>query len=118
MIKHKESCLSINDKQPVIIEKGITASENSFKKYQFHLKFMLIFECNLRGVESCEVLTQKNINITFLAVFLIKLFVLMINLPNKLLLIEVKKMHMNLLKQFLKSINIAEKQKTNTLAKI
>ena len=42
LIKHKESCLSINGKQSVIIEKGITASGNSFKKYQFHLKFMLI----------------------------------------------------------------------------
>ena len=118
LIKHKESCLSINGKQSVIIEKGIIASENYFKQMSVPFKIYADFECNLRGVESCEILTQKNINVTFLAVLLIKLCVLMINLPNKLLLTEVKKMHMNLLKQFLKSINIAEKQKTNTLAKI
>ena len=56
-----------------------------------------------------KVLTQKNIKITFLVVLLIKLFVLMIDLLSQLLFIEVKMQLMNLLKQFLKNINIAKK---------
>ena len=47
--------------------------------------------------------------ITFLVVLLIKLFVLMISLLSHLLFIEVKMQLINLLKQFLRSINIAKK---------
>ena len=56
-----------------------------------------------------KVLIQKNIRTIFLVVLLIKLFVLMINLLNQLLYIDVKMQLMNLLKQFLKNINIAKK---------
>ena len=76
--------------------------------YEFFLKLMLI-ECNLRGVESYEGSYTKNIKITFLAVFLIELFVLIIALLSKLFFIEVKMQLMNLLKQLLRSINIARK---------
>ena len=48
-------------------------------------------------------ITQKNIKITFLAVFLINLFVLMINLPSQLLFIGMKMLVINLLMEFLKS---------------
>ena len=58
-----------------------------------------------------KVFTQKNNKITFLAVFLTSLFVLIINLVNQLLYIEVKILLINLLKQFLKSMNIVKKQK-------
>ena len=54
-------------------------------------------------------LTQKNIKITFCVVLLINLFALMIGLLSQVLFIEVKAQLVNLLKQFLKSINIAEK---------
>ena len=66
------------------------------------------FECNLKSAE-VYALTQKNIKIMFLVVLLKKLFVLMINLVNGLSVIEVKKLLMNLLKQFLKSISTAKK---------
>ena len=56
-----------------------------------------------------KVLTQKNIKITFLVVLLTNLFVLMINLVNRLLFLEVKMLLMNLLNQFLKSVNTAKK---------
>ena len=56
-----------------------------------------------------KVLTQKNIKITFLVVLLIKLFVLMIGLISQLLFIELEMQPMNLLRQFLTSINIAKK---------
>ena len=60
LIKQKENCLSINGKQSVILEKGVLILKIILNKKQFHLKFMLIFECNLRGVESYEAsYTQK-----------------------------------------------------------
>ena len=51
----------------------------------------------------------KNIKITFLAVLLIKLYVLMINLANQLFFIEAKMESINLLKQFSKNMTIAKK---------
>ena len=56
-----------------------------------------------------KVLIQKNIRTIFLVVLLIKFFVLMIDLVNQLLYIEAKMQLMNLLKQFLKNINITKK---------
>ena len=50
----------------------------------------------------------KIIKITFLVVLLIQ-FVLMIDLLSQLLFTEVKMQLMNLLKQFLQSLNIAKK---------
>ena len=85
LIKHKENCLSINGKQSVKLEKRI------INKYQFLLKFMLILS-----------VIEKVLNI-------MKLFVLMIDLLSQLLFIEVKMQLMNLLKQFLRNINIAKK---------
>ena len=66
------------------------------------------FECNLRNVEIYKGCYTKNIKITFLVVLLITLFVLMIDLLSQLLFIEVKMQLVNLSKQFLKSISIAE----------
>ena len=109
LTKHKEDCLSINGKQSVKLEKGIIEFENYFKQIPVPFKIYADFECNLRGVESYEGSYTKNIKITFLVVLLIKLFVLMIDLLSQLLFIEVKMQLMNLLKQFLRSINIAKK---------
>ena len=107
LIKHKENCLSINGKQSIKLEKEIIEFEYYFKQIPVPLKIYAGFECNL--LKSMIVLTQKNIKITFLVVLLIKLFVLMIDLLNQLLFIEVKMLFGNLLKQFLMSINIADK---------
>ena len=52
-----------------------------------------------------KVVTQKNITNMFLVVLFIKLFLLMIDLVNRLLFIEVKMLLMNLLKQFSKNIS-------------
>ena len=109
LIKHKEDCSSINGKQSVTLEKGIFEFENYFKQIPVPFKIDADFECNLKSVESFEGSYTKNIQITFLVVLLTKLFVLMIDLPSQLLFIEVKMQLMNLLKQFLRSINIAEK---------
>ena len=56
-----------------------------------------------------KALAQKDINATFLVVMLIKLFVLIIDLVNRLLFIEVKMLLMNLLEQFLKGISTVKK---------
>ena len=109
LIKHKENCLSINGKQSVKLEEGIIEFENYFKQIPVPFKIYADFECNLRGVESYEGSYTKNIKITFLVVLLTKLFALMIGLLSQLLFIEVKMQLMNLLKQFLRSINIAKK---------
>ena len=53
--------------------------------------------------------TKKHIKITFLVVLLTKLFVLMIGLLNRLLFLEVKMQLINLLKQFLRSMNAGKK---------
>ena len=108
LIKHKENCLSINGKQSVKLEKGIIEFENYFKQIPVPFKIYADFECNLRGVESYESSYTK-IMITFLVVLLIKLFVLMVDLLSELLFIEVKMQLINLLKQFLRIINIAKK---------
>ena len=108
LIKHRENCLSINGKQSVILEKGIIEFEIYFKQIPVPFKIYADFECNLRGVESYEGSYTKNIKITLLVVLLIKLYVLMIDLLSQLLFIEAKMQLTNLLKQFLRSINIAK----------
>ena len=55
-------------------------------------------------------ITQKSIKNTILVVLLTELFVLMIYLLDQLLCLEVKLVLLNLLKQFLRSMNIAKKQ--------
>ena len=109
MINHKEDFLNINGKQSVKLEEGIIELQNCFKQIPVPFKIYADFECNLKGVESYEGSYTTNIKITFLAVLLTNLFVLMIDLLSQLLFIEVKMQLMNLLKQFLRSINIAEK---------
>ena len=74
-------------------------------KYKFHSKFTLNFECISTSAERYEGSCSKNIKITFLAVLLPNLFVLMIDLVNQLFFTEVKVLLISLLKQFLKSIN-------------
>ena len=59
-------------------------------------------------LKAMKVLIQKNVKITFLVVLPKKLFLLMIGLLRELLFIEVEMQLMNLLKQFLRSINIAK----------
>ena len=109
MTKDKEDCLSINGVQSVNVEKGIIKFENYFKQLPVPFKIYADFECNLRDVEIYESSYTKNIMNMFLVVMPIKLFALMINLVSQLSFIGVKMQLINLLKQSLKNINIAEK---------
>ena len=70
---------------------------------------MLILNLIHKTLYAMKILVEKNIKTIFLAVLLIKLFVLIIHLLNQLLSIEVRMQLMNLLKQFLKNINIVKK---------
>ena len=107
--KHKEDYLSINGKQSIKLEKETIEFENYFKQIPVPFKIYAHFECKLRSVESYEGSYTKNIKITFLVVFLTKLFALMIGLLSQLLFTEVKTLLMDLLKQFLRSITTAKK---------
>ena len=106
LIKLKKDCLSIKS---VKAEEEIIKFENYFKQLQVSFKIYADFECNLRNVEDYEGSYTKNIMITFLVALLTKLFVLIIDLVSQFSFIEVKILLMNLLKQFLKSINIVKK---------
>ena len=105
LIEHKKNCLVINGKQNVKLGKGSISFKNYSKQLPAPFKIYADFECILR---TKIILTQKNIKIIFLAVLLIKLFVLIINLL-KMLFTEEKMLLTNLLKKFLKSINIVRK---------
>ena len=107
--KHTEGCLSINGKQSVKLEERTIEFESYSKQKSVPFKIYADFECNLRGVESCEGSCTKNIKITFLVVSLTKLFALVIGLLSQLLFLGVKMQLMNLLKQFLRSISTEKK---------
>ena len=85
LTEHNEVCLSINGAQAVTLEKGAIEFKNYFKQLPVPFKVYADFECNWESVESYEGSYSKNIKITFLVVLLRNLFVLMINLVNRLL---------------------------------
>ena len=106
LTKHEKDCLIIIGEQSVKLEKGTI--EFTRKKYQFHLKSMLILSVILKMLEFMKGITQKSIKNTILVVLLTELFVLMIYLLDQLLCLQVKLVLLNLLKQFLRSMNIAK----------
>ena len=78
--------------------------------YENRLAFPIyIFSEIQRVLKVLKVLNQKSIKITFLVVLLASLFVLMINLVNRLLFLDMKMLPLNLLKRFLKSLNTVKK---------
>ena len=101
--------MSINGKQSVKPEKGKIEFKNYLKQIPVSFEIHADFESYLKGAECYEGCYTKNNKITFLLVLLFRLFVLMIDLLNKLLSINVKVKLANLLKQFFRSINIAKK---------
>ena len=110
MKEHKEVCLSINGAQSVRFEKGTIEFKNYFKQIPVPFKVYADFEWNLESVKNYESsYSKKNIKITFLVVLITNLFVLMINLVNQLLFLAVEMLPLNLLKQFLKSMNTVKK---------
>ena len=111
LTEHKEVCLRINGAQSVILEKETTEFKNYFKQIPIPFKVYADFECNfkMKALKVIKVVTQKYIKTTFLVVLLTSLFLLMINLPSQQLFLEMKMLLMNLLKQFLRSMNTVRK---------
>ena len=106
--KNKKNCSIINGKQSVKLKSGSIY----FKQLPALFKIYADFECILKGVKSNDKNNgsyTKNIRITFLAVLLIKLFVLIRNLARDLFFTEEKMLLTNLLIKFLKSMIIVIK---------
>ena len=101
MVEHKEVCLKTNSKQTVKLKSSLTEFKNYYRQIPAPFKIYANFEFILKSVKSMEkqvVFIQKNINITFLAILLINLFVLMINLASQLFFTGVKMWLVNLLR--------------------
>ena len=86
--EHKEDCLGINGKQNFKLESGFISFKNYSKQIPVPFKIYADFECILDKVDgdvecsSISSYTSSYIKIIFLAVLLIKLFVLIINLAK------------------------------------
>ena len=98
----------INGKQAVKLEKVTIEFKNYFKQIPVPFKVYADFEVFF-VLKVMKVLSQKNIKITFLAVLLTNLFVLMIDLGSQLLFTGLKMLLLNLMKQFLKNLNTVKK---------
>ena len=112
LIKHKEDCLSINGKQSVKLEKGIIEFENYFKQIPVSFNIYADFESNLRGVECYEGSYTKKIyqdHVPYIFAYKVVCIDDRFLAFSQLLFIEMKMLLMNLLKQFLSSINIEKK---------
>ena len=107
MIKHKENCLSINGKQSVKLEKGIIEFKYYFKQIPVSFNIHADFECNLRGLECYEGSYTKKYQDHFPCSFAYK--AVCVDDKFTKFFLEVKMQLLTLLKQFLRSINIAKK---------
>ena len=99
-IEHKENCLIINGKQGVKLKSDPVSFRNYFKQVPVPFKLYADFGCLFKRVtrDKKKIHAQKNIKIIFLAVLLMKLFVLIINSVKKLFFTEEKMLFTNLLK--------------------
>ena len=90
LTEHKGICLKINGKRTVRLKKVLLSLRIVLSKHMVHLKFMLILSLFFKTVKSNEKAsgsyTEKKMKITFLVVFLINLFVLIINLGSQVVL--------------------------------
>ena len=110
LIKHKENCLIINDKQSVKLKSGSTSFKNYFKQLPVPFKTYADFECLLKGVKSSDKNNgsytekyQDHIPCSFTD------RVLIMNLARKLFFTEEKMLFIGSLMQFLKSMIIVKK---------
>ena len=110
--------MTINGKQSVKLRSGSISFNNYFKQFTVSLKTFADFECLLKGVKSTDkkiAHTLKNINIIFLAVLLIKLFVLMINSVKKLFFTEEKNAADRFIEAILKEYDYCKKNDKKTI---
>ena len=103
----KKILLAFNGKQSIKVEEGTMEFEKYFKQTTVPFKIKSEFECNLESVESYEDSYTKKYQDHVPCSFGYK--VSCIDLVSQLLFLGEKMLFMNLLKQFLRSINIAKK---------
>ena len=108
LAEHKEVCLSINGAKSLRLGKEKIEFKNYFKQIPVPFKIYTDFGCILNSVESYEGSFSKTHQNHFPYSFTHNL-VLMTDLVSQLLFTEVKIVLINLLKQFLKSMNTAKK---------
>ena len=109
LTEHKEVCLSLNGAQSVRLEKGTVKFKNYFKQIPVPFKIYADFECNLKSLQSYEGFNSKKYQDHISCSFAYKLFFFMINLLSQKLFLEARILLMNLLAQFLKSLNTVKK---------
>ena len=109
MAEHEEVCLSIDGAQSVKLEKRTIEFKNQFKQIPAAFKIYDNFECNLESVKSYEGFYSEKYQDQIPCSFAYKVVCLMINLLSQQLFLEAKLLLMNLLKQFLKSMNTVKK---------
>ena len=110
LIEHNEICLSVNGKQSVKLEEGIIKFENYFKQIPVPFKIYADFECCLQKVKFNEGSYKEKYQDHIPCSFAYKIVCIDDKFTkNQLLYIEVKMQLMNLLKKFLKNINIVKK---------
>ena len=95
--------LKINDKQSVKLKSDTIKFKNHFKQLAVPFKTYVDFESILKWIK------RNNRKIIFFAVLVTKLYVLITDLTSQLFFAEEKVQSINSLKQFLRSIVIANK---------
>ena len=109
LTKHKEDCMSINGKQSLKLEKGIIEFENYFKQTPVSFKIFEDFEYNFKKVKCKEGSYTEKYQDHIPCSFAYKIFCIDNRFTKPTFVDRVKMQRMNLLKQFLKDINIAKK---------
>ena len=107
--RHKEDRLSINGAQTVKVEKGTTEFENYFKEIPGQFKIYAEFECNLESVEIYEGSYIKRYHDHIPCSFAYKVVCIDDKFNKPIVVFRGEMLLMNLLKQFLRSMNIAKK---------
>ena len=100
--------MKINGAQCIRLEKGTIRFKNTFKQIPVLFKIYAYFECTLKSVESYEGSYSKKYQHHIPCSFAYKPVCVDDKFSKLIVLLEVKMLLMNLLKQFLRSINIAK----------
>ena len=112
MIKHKENCLRINDKQSIKLKDGSIEFKSYFKQLAAPFKIYADFETLLKEIQSSD---KNNSSYTekvqdrIPCSFACKVDCIDKNLAKKLFFTEAKMQFIDSLKQFLKKEDIAKK---------
>ena len=109
LTEHKKVCSSINGAQSVWLEKGKIEFKKYFKQVPVPFKIDADFECNLKSVKSYESFYAKKYQDHVPCSFTYKLVCVDNEFTKPIVVLEAKMLLMNLLKQFLKSMDTVKK---------